>query len=132
MANFITEQNHRLKKSDSVGSIAGTITTNGNRTRKTCGFFIPQILLIGLLIQSKAEFVTRSIRRTKAEFLRTNKASRLVAVVEALSHLKQVGKSFTKTTKRTPKMKTIHHLKDGKPSIYPIVFISDVAEVNND
>lgn len=126
-----TPENHHLKNSVDVGSIASTITYNGNRTRKTCGFFTPQIHTKGLLTLSKAEFVARSIRRTKAEFIRTNKASRLYAVVEALPHLLQVGKSFTKTYKRISIMKTIHHLKDGKPSIYPIAFISDVAEVCN-
>lgn len=115
-----------------MGSIASTNAINGNRTRKTCGFFTPQIHIKGLLTLSKAEFVARSIRRTKAEFIRTNKASRFIAVVEALSHLLQVGKSFTNTIKRLPTMKTIHHLKDGNSSIYPIAFISDVAEVCND
>ncbi|WP_230586446.1 hypothetical protein [Gallibacterium anatis] len=101
-------------------SIEGTTTYNGNRTRKTCGFFTPQIHIQGLLALSKAEFVARSIRRTKAEFIRTNKASRLYAVVEALPHLLQVGKSFTKTYKRISTMKTITENTALLGAVYPI------------
>ena len=102
-------------------SIAATTTYNGNRTRKTCGFFTPQIHIQGLLtLSDNAEFVARSIRRTKAEFIRTNKASRLYAVVEALPHLLQVGKSFTKTYKRLPTMKTITKPTALLGAVFPI------------
>ncbi|MFC0323990.1 hypothetical protein ACFFHT_10580 [Gallibacterium melopsittaci] len=112
-------------------SIASTITVNGHRTRKTCGFFVPQIHTIGRLTLSKAEFVARSIRRTKASN-RTNKASRLTAVVEALLHLLRLANHLLITVKRILTMKTIQHVKDGKPSIFPIAFTSTMAEVNND
>ncbi|AZI13446.1 hypothetical protein ACU6T4_03485 [Avibacterium paragallinarum] len=113
-------------------SIEGTTTYNGNRTRKTCGFFTPQIHIQGrLTLSDKAEFVARSIRRTKAEFIRTNKASRLYAVVEALPHLLQVGKSFTKTYKRMSTMKTITKPTALIAGVCPIAFTSAMAEVKN-
>ncbi|HJF74432.1 MAG TPA: hypothetical protein K8W15_09675 [Gallibacterium anatis] len=114
-------RNLALIKNAVGGSIASTTTYNGNRTRKTCGFFTPQIHIQGLLtLSDNAEFVARSIRRTKAEFIRTNKASRLYAVVEALPHLLQVGKSFTKTYKRLPTMKTITKNTALLGAVYPI------------
>lgn len=58
--------------------------------------------LIGLLHLFKAEFVARSIRRTKAEYIRTNKASRLLAVVEALSHPLGIGNSNLLITNKRP------------------------------
>ncbi|OOF56070.1 hypothetical protein BKL49_10835 [Rodentibacter myodis] len=107
MRKDIPVQNHSLRNAVVVGSIKSTITNNGHRTRKTCGFFTPQIPSIGLLHLFKAEFVARSIRRNKAEFIRTNKASRLLAVVETLPRLLQVGKSnLLITNKRFPTMKT--------------------------
>ncbi|MGR6981259.1 host cell division inhibitor Icd-like protein [Testudinibacter sp. P27/CKL/0425] len=95
-----------LTQAENAVSISGTNTDNGRRTRKPCGFFVPQIHQDGLLTQSKAEFVARSISRNKADYIRTNKANRLSAVVEALPHLLQVGKSITKTDKRKFTMKT--------------------------
>ncbi|MEE6041367.1 host cell division inhibitor Icd-like protein [Avibacterium paragallinarum] len=128
-------QTHRtlyLIKNAVGGSIEGTTTYNGNRTRKTCGFFTPQIHIQGrLTLSDKAEFVARSIHRTKAEFIRTNKVSRLYAVVEALPHLLQVGKSFTKTYKRLPTMKTITKPTALIAGTFPIAFTSAMAEVNN-
>ncbi|QEH21804.1 hypothetical protein FWK55_06255 [Histophilus somni] len=79
-----------LPKNQSAVSIGDTTTKNGYRTRKTCGIFLPQIPIInGLSLLSSiclSEFVARSIRRDKAEFIRTNKASRFFAVVETLLH----------------------------------------------
>ncbi len=79
-----------LQKNQSAVSIGDTTTKNGYRTRKTCGIFLPQIPIInGLSLLSSiclSEFVARSIRRDKAEFIRTNKASRFFAVVETLLH----------------------------------------------
>ncbi|WP_439295247.1 hypothetical protein [Lonepinella sp. BR2882] len=101
-----------LKNSGSIANVATTncnelLTVNGNRTRKTCGFFIPQIHFTGSpTLSEKAEFVARLIRRTKADLIRTNKASRLTAVVDTLSHLlKQVGNSLLITVKRQFTMK---------------------------
>ncbi|OOS00021.1 hypothetical protein B0186_06550 [Canicola haemoglobinophilus] len=95
-----------LPKNQSAVSIGGTITINGYRTRKTCGIFLPQIPIInGLSLLSSiclSEFVARSIRRDKAEFIRTNKASRFIAVVEALLHpLGQSNSHLLITIKRT-------------------------------
>ncbi|MFZ7224738.1 host cell division inhibitor Icd-like protein, partial [Avibacterium avium] len=73
--------------------------------------------------------MARSIRRTKVEFIRTNKASRLYAVVEALPHLLQVGKSFTKTYKRISTMKTITKTTALMAGTFPIAFTSAMAEV---
>ncbi|WP_386692882.1 MULTISPECIES: hypothetical protein [unclassified Lonepinella] len=103
-----------LRSRENGGSIANVATTNcnelltvnGTRTRKTCGFFIPQIQFTGqLTLSEKAEFVARLIRRTKADPIRTNKASRLTAVVDTLSHLLQVGNSLLITVKRQFTMK---------------------------
>lgn len=103
-----------LTQSENAVSISGTNTKDGRRTRKPCGFFVPQIHTDGLLPHSKAEFVARSISRNKADYIRTNKASRSFAVVEALPHLLQVGRSITKQ-KRKFTMKTpntaIHGIK---------------------
>ncbi|WP_373100579.1 MULTISPECIES: hypothetical protein [Pasteurellaceae] len=119
-------RNLSLIKSAVMGSICGTTTVNGHRTRKTCGFFIPQIPFNGYEptahTLSFIEFVARSIRRNKAEYIRTNKASRLTAVVEALSHLLQVGKSFTNTVKRSFKMKTFQTPSGNPAQNAPIVF----------
>ncbi|WP_243385313.1 host cell division inhibitor Icd-like protein [Caviibacterium pharyngocola] len=100
-------ENNRLQGVADDCSIESTTTVNGLRSRQTSAFFMSQIPFNGHLAYSQAEFVTRSIRRNKAEFIRTNKASRLTAVVEALSHLTQDGKSiFTNTVKRNSQMKT--------------------------
>ena len=105
--------NHSLPKCEDAGSIAGTTTQNGgNRSRYQCGFFIPKIPFsyvpekLGAL--SQAEFVARSIRRYKAEFIRTNKASNhpFSVVVEPLSHLTTgYGNLFTNKLNGNPTMK---------------------------
>lgn len=87
----------RLQKRDLGGSIEGTISINGCRTRQTCGIFLSQIHLSNGYAQkwadlSKAELVTRLISRNKPSN-RTNKASRFIAVVETLSHPLGYGKS---------------------------------------
>ncbi|MGY4700430.1 hypothetical protein ACVND7_12485 [Avibacterium paragallinarum] len=113
-------------------SIASTITVNGNRTRKTCGFFTPQIHIQGrLTLSDNAEFVARSIRRTKAEFIRTNKVSRLTAVVEALPHLSRLANHLLITVKRTSTMKTITKPTALIAGACPIAFTSAMAEVRN-
>lgn len=121
-----------LKKFTDVDSIVNTNAINGNRTRKTCGFFTPQIHPKGRpTLSDKAEFVARSIRRTKAEFIRTNKASRFIAVVEALPLLLQIGKSFTNTIKRTSTMKTNQNITALMAELCPIASTSAMAGVNN-
>ena len=106
-------KNHSLPAGQNVGSIESTTTQNGgNRSRYQCGFFIPQIPFsyvpenLGAL--SQAEFVARSIRRNKAEFIRTNKASNhpFSVVVEPLSHLTTgYGNLFTNKLNGNPTMK---------------------------
>lgn len=106
-------KNHSLPKCEDAGSIESTTTQNGgNRSRYQCGFFIPQIPFsyvpenLGAL--SQAEFVARSIRRNKAEFIRTNKASNhpFSVVVEPLSHLTTgYGNLFTNKLNGNPTMK---------------------------
>ncbi|HHT7763548.1 hypothetical protein [Pasteurella multocida] len=76
-----------LSRSVIASSIRGTTTIIGHRTRKTCDFFVSQISFKGLLHPENIEFAVRLIRRTKAEYIRTNKASRVIAVVETVSHL---------------------------------------------
>ena len=86
-------------------SIQGTTPYNGHRTRKTCGIFLPQIHFKGLLHPENIEFAVQMISRNKASN-RTNKASRLYAVVESVSHPTKGDTLFTKTYKRNPTMKT--------------------------
>ncbi|MCK3657062.1 hypothetical protein A4G19_15485 [Pasteurellaceae bacterium Macca] len=125
-----TEQNYSLSNLAVACSIHTVATTNcnntttvtGYRTRQTCGFFVPQIPALDLLNRGKAEFVARSIRRNKVEHIRTNKASRVTAVVEALPHLLQVGKSFTKHSYEKSTMK--HPITTGLCLACPIVFNS--------
>lgn len=109
----ISVNNHSLPKCEDVGSIESTTTQNGgNRSRYQCGFFIPQIPFsyvpekLGAL--SQAEFVARSIRRNKAEFIRTNKASNhpFSVVVEPLPRLTTgYGNLFTNKLNGNPTMK---------------------------
>lgn len=80
-------QNILLQNAVDVSSIKSTITVTGHRTRKTCGFFVSQIPFKGLLHPENIEFAVRLISRDKAEYIRTNKASRVTAVVETVSHL---------------------------------------------
>lgn len=83
-------------------TICGTTTNNGYRTRQNCGFFVSQIYpnhgLTTPVIHS--EFAVRLISRNKAETIRTNKASRLLAVVETVSPLSSdiSVQPFTKLT----------------------------------
>ncbi|HDR1924201.1 TPA: hypothetical protein QB638_000546 [Pasteurella multocida] len=98
-----------LSRSVIASSIQGTTPYNGHRTRKTCGIFLPQIHSLGFqpmaCALSLTEFAVQMISRNKA-YLRTNKASRLYAVVESVSHPTKGGTLFTKTYKRNPTMKT--------------------------
>lgn len=80
------------------GSIYGTTTNNGSRSRNSSGIFLSQIPFIGRFCLSETiEFAVRATPRNKA--LCTNKGGCLLAVVEPLSHL--LGDNlFTKTNKR--------------------------------
>lgn len=102
MRNFRLSQNQRLQNQSGLSSIFGTTkNTNGNRTRQICGFFVSQISrrLGGFIApENYPNFAVRLISRNKAEFIRTNKASRLVSVVETVSHPFS-GISFKSLTK---------------------------------
>ncbi|WP_083252934.1 host cell division inhibitor Icd-like protein [Haemophilus quentini] len=82
--------NHSLPAGQNVGSIESTTTIEGNRNPYQCGIFLPKIhslhapKKLGAL--SYIEFAVQMISRNKAEFIRTNKASRSIAVVESVSH----------------------------------------------
>lgn len=92
-------QNNRLSNAIDVASIERTTTNNGRRTRQTCGFFVSQIPFKGLLRPENVEFAIRLISRNKPSN-RTNKASRLFAVVETVSHLSAIF-PFHSLTKQT-------------------------------
>ena len=83
-------KNHSLPKCEDAGSIESTTTIEGNRNPYQCGIFLPKIhslhvpKKLGAL--SYIEFAVQMISRNKAEFIRTNKASRSIAVVESVSH----------------------------------------------
>ncbi len=86
----ISVNNHSLPKCEDAGSIESTTTIEGNRNPYQCGIFLPKIhslhapKKLGAL--SYIEFAVQMISRNKAEFIRTNKASRSIAVVESVSH----------------------------------------------
>ncbi|HHF3513048.1 TPA: host cell division inhibitor Icd-like protein [Haemophilus influenzae] len=129
-------KNHSLPARQNVGSIESTTTQNGgNRSRYQCGFFIPQIPFsyvpekLGAL--SQAEFVARSIRRNKAEFIRTNKASNhpFSVVVEPLSHLTTgYGNLFTNKLNGNPTMK-IYPKNNRTLAALPTLSVSVEMEV---
>lgn len=108
-------RNFYLPKYQSAVSICGTTTQNGNRNRYIRGIFLSQIHFLhvpknwGALLSgvsyflghlSLIEFAIRSIRRNKAEFIRTNKASLFCEVVEAVSHPIK-GDTFLKSITKT-------------------------------
>ena len=83
-------KNHSLPAGQNVGSIESTTTIEGNRNPYQCGIFLPKIHSLHVPEKSGAlsyiEFAVQMISRNKAEFIRTNKASRSIAVVESVSH----------------------------------------------
>ena len=89
-AESYSVNNHSLPKCEDAGSIESTTTIEGNRNPYQCGIFLPKIhslhapKKLGAL--SYIEFAVQMISRNKAEFIRTNKASRSIAVVESVSH----------------------------------------------
>ena len=86
----LSVNNHSLPAGQNVGSIESTTTIEGNRNPYQCGIFLPKVhslhvpKKLGTL--SYIEFAVQMISRNKAEFIRTNKASRSIAVVESVSH----------------------------------------------
>ena len=86
----LSVNNHSLPKCEDAGSIESTTTIEGNRNPYQCGIFLPKIHSLHVPEKSGAlsyiEFAVQMISRNKAEFIRTNKASRSIAVVESVSH----------------------------------------------
>lgn len=89
-AESYSVNNHSLPVGQNVGSIESTTTIEGNRNPYQCGIFLPKIHSLHVPKKSGAlsyiEFAVQMISRNKAEFIRTNKASRSIAVVESVSH----------------------------------------------
>ena len=89
-AESYSVNNHSLPVGQNVGSIESTTTIEGNRNPYQCGIFLPKIHSLHVPEKSGAlsyiEFAVQMISRNKAEFIRTNKASRSIAVVESVSH----------------------------------------------
>ena len=89
-AESYSVKNHSLPAGQNVGSIESTTTIEGNRNPYQCGIFLPKIHSLHVPEKSGAlsyiEFAVQMISRNKAEFIRTNKASRSIAVVESVSH----------------------------------------------
>ena len=89
-AESYSVNNHSLPVGQNVGSIENTTTIEGNRNPYQCGIFLPKIHSLHVPEKSGAlsyiEFAVQMISRNKAEFIRTNKASRSIAVVESVSH----------------------------------------------
>lgn len=89
-AESYSVNNHSLPKCEDAGSIESTTTIEGNRNPYQCGIFLPKIHSLHVPEKSGAlsyiEFAVQMISRNKAEFIRTNKASRSIAVVESVSH----------------------------------------------
>ncbi|SMB83075.1 hypothetical protein SAMN05660772_02211 [Pasteurella testudinis DSM 23072] len=110
-------------------SISSTTTTHGgNRSRNSCGIFLPQIHFNeALSLSENTEFAVRETRRNKADFIRTNKAGNLplVVVVDPLSHPTKGGKSLLKKLTE----KTIMKTQPNTATHAPIALSADVQGV---
>ena len=120
--------NQGLSANKNACSIVGTTTKNGNRTRKTCGFFTSQIPIIQSPENSGdsayIEFAARLRDRTKA--LSTNKIRRFFAVVDTLSH--PTGDISQNTKQREPTMK-IYPQNNRTLATFPALSVSAEMEV---
>lgn len=124
--------NHSLPAGQNVGSIESTTTIEGNRNPYQCGIFLPKIhslhvpKKLGAL--SYIEFAVQMISRNKAEFIRTNKASRSIAVVESVSH-PFTGDTLTLTKSiGNPTMK-IYPKNNRTLAVLPTLSVSAEMEV---
>ena len=117
-----------LSANKNACSIVGTTTKNGNRTRKTCGFFTSQIPIMqspeNLGDSAYIEFAARLRDRTKA--LSTNKIRRFFAVVDTLSH--PTGDISQNTKQRDPTMK-IYPQNNRTLATFPALSVSAEMEV---
>ena len=120
--------NQGLSANKNACSIVGTTTKNGNRTRKTCGFFTSQIPIMqspeNLGDSAYIEFAARLRDRTKA--LSTNKIRRFFAVVDTLSH--PTGDISQNTKQRDPTMK-IYPQNNRTLATFPALSVSAEMEV---
>ena len=120
--------NQGLSANKNACSIVGTTTKNGNRTRKTCGFFTSQIPIMQSPENSGdsayIEFAARLRDRTKA--LSTNKIRRFFAVVDTLSH--PTGDISQNTKQRDPTMK-IYPQNNRTLATFPALSVSAEMEV---
>ena len=128
----LSVNNHSLPKCEDAGSIESTTTIEGNRNPYQCGIFLPKIHSfhvpekLGAL--SYIEFAVQMISRNKAEFIRTNKASRSIAVVESVSHPIQ-GDTLTLTKSiGNPTMK-IYPQNNRTLAALPTLSVSTEMEV---
>jgi len=124
--------NHSLPAGQNVGSIESTTTIEGNRNPYQCGIFLPKIHSLHVPEKSGAlsyiEFAVQMISRNKAEFIRTNKASRSIAVVESVSH-PFTGDTLTLTKSiGNPTMK-IYPKNNRTLAVLPTLSVSAEMEV---
>lgn len=128
---FPQDENISLNKSAVADYSVPTTTVNGHRSRHTSGIFLPKFCLsqgVGIfLTPSKAEFVEWLISRNKPNN-RTNKASRLTAVVETISHPLQGGNHLLITVKGLFKM-LFKFLVLGKRRLKIATYANSEAEV---
>ena len=125
-------KNHSLPAGQNVGSIESTTTIEGNRNPYQCGIFLPKIHSLHVPEKSGAlsyiEFAVQMISRNKAEFIRTNKASRSIAVVESVSH-PFMGDTLTLTKSiGNPTMK-IYPQNNRTLATFPTLSVSAEMEV---
>ena len=125
-------KNHSLPAGQNVGSIESTTTIEGNRNPYQCGIFLSQIPFNGYGEEphtyQQAEFAVQMISRNKAEFIRTNKASRSIAVVESVSH-PFTGDTLTLTKSiGNPTMK-IYPKNNRTLAVLPTLSVSAEMEV---
>lgn len=128
----LSVNNHSLPKCEDAGSIESTTTIEGNRNPYQCGIFLPKIhslhvpKKLGAL--SYIEFAVQMISRNKAEFIRTNKASRSIVVVESVSH-PFTGDTLTLTKSiGNPTMK-IYPKNNRTLAVLPTLSVSAEMEV---
>ena len=131
-AESYSVNNHSLPKCEDAGSIESTTTIEGNRNPYQCGIFLPKIHSLHVPEKSGAlsyiEFAVQMISRNKAEFIRTNKASRSIAVVESVSH-PFTGDTLTLTKSiGNPTMK-IYPQNNRTLATFPTLSVSAEMEV---
>ncbi|MDD0823880.1 host cell division inhibitor Icd-like protein [Mannheimia sp. AT1] len=118
------EQNNRLPNAGGCGYDESTTkTVTGNRTRKICDFFVSRIQQNhgNTTPEIYSEFAVRLISRDKPSNW-TNKASRVTAVVETVSHLLAIY-PFNHSLKTVTNMKNLTQSPSGNTakSLYSVI-----------